>query len=213
MVLHRLSLEQIVMSNDTRHAHRREFRPVRKAEAGMTLVELLIAMLILAIGLGGLTNVLVVAMDTNNRNSKDTSATLLAQMVIEQMSAQHPNSNAPISVTDCAGNAWTIATTGGASPNGAGAALVTGSTSAGYGGIDQTQAYANITTNYAMKYVDCGGTGNTGIPTTYDVRWNVMTINANYTRMITVSARPLSAHSLGALQFAMPVSLRLVAGP
>ena len=141
----------------------------RKSQRGMTLIELMIAMGILAIGLGGITNLLVVAMATDNRNSKDTSATLLAQMVIEQISAQHPNSNAAISVTDCAGNTWTIATTGGASPNGTGATLVTSSTSPSYGAIDQTQAYSSIPANYAMKYVDCGGVGNTGISTTYDV--------------------------------------------
>src|ERR1700688_840831 len=143
----------------------------RQSQAGMTLVELMIALFILAVGMGALTNLLVVAMATDNRNAKDTSATLLAQMVVEQISAQHPNSNAAISVTDCAGNAWTIATTGGASPSGAGATLVTTSTAAGYGGIDQTQAYSAVTANYKMKYVDCGGAGNTGVQTIYDVRW------------------------------------------
>jgi hypothetical protein len=152
-------------------------------------------------------------MVTDNKNSKDTSATLLAQMVIEQISAQHPNSTATISITDCAGNAWTIATAGGASPNGTGATLVTSSTSAGYGSIDQTQAYSSITANYAMKYVDCGGTGNTGVSTTYDVRWNVMTIDTNYTRLVTASARPLNANALGGLSFALPVNLRAVTGP
>lgn len=39
------------------------------SQRGMTLIELMIAMLILSIGLGGLTNVLVVAMETDNRNS------------------------------------------------------------------------------------------------------------------------------------------------
>ena len=185
----------------------------RKSQAGMTLIELMVAISILAVGVGGLTNLLVVAMVTDNRNSKDTSATLLAQMVVEQISAQHPNSNATISVTDCAGNTWTVATAGGASPNGAGATLVTSSTAAGYGGIDQTQAYSNITANYAMKYVDCGGVGNTGVPTTYDVRWNVMTIDANYTRLVTASARPVNANALGGIQFALPVNLRGVSGP
>jgi len=185
----------------------------RKSQVGMTLVELMIAMAILAVGLGGLVNVLVIAMETDNRNSKDTSATLLAQMVLEQISAQHPNSNAPISITDCAGNAWTISTTPGSSPNGAGATLVTNSSSSGYGGIDETQAYSNITANYAMKYVDCGGVGNVGVPTTYDVRWNVMTVDANYTRLITVSTRPSGANALGGIQFALPVNLRMVAGP
>ena len=194
-------------SKPQRRFHRRE------SQAGMTLVELMIAMGILAVGLAGLVNVLVIAMETDNRNSKDTSATLLAQMVLEQISAQHPNSNAAISITDCAGNAWTISTTPGSSPNGAGATLVTNSASAGYGGIDETQAYSNITTNYAMKYVDCGGVGNVGVPTTYDVRWNVMTVDANYTRLITVSTRPSGANALGGIQFALPVNLRMVAGP
>jgi prepilin-type N-terminal cleavage/methylation domain-containing protein len=185
----------------------------RQSQAGMTLVELMIALSILAVGMGALTNLLVVAMATDNRNSKDTSATLLAQMVVEQISAQHPNSTAAISVTDCAGHNWTIATAGGASPNGTGATLVTSSTAAGYGGINQTQAYSNITAGYAMKYVDCGGAGNTGVPTSYDVRWNVMTIDANYTRLVTASARPLNANALGGLQFALPINLRAVTGP
>lgn len=182
-------------------------------ENGMSLIELLMALLILAIGLGGLTNVLLLAMETDNRNSKDTSATLLAQMVIEQISAQHPNSSASISVTDCAGNTWTVATAGGASPNGAGANLVTNTSSAVYGGIDQTQSVGSITSGYAMQYVDCGGAGNTGVPTTYDVRWNVMTINTNYTRMVTASARALNGNALGGFAFALPVNLRVVAGP
>lgn len=185
----------------------------RKSQAGMTLIELIIALSILAVGMGALTNLLVVAMATDNRNSKDTSATLLAQMVIEQISAQHPNSTAAITVTDCAGNSWTVATAGSASPDGTGATLVTSSTAAGYGGIDQTQAYSNITAGYAMKYVDCGGVGNTGVPTTYDVRWNVMTVDANYTRLVTASARPVNANALGGIQFALPINLRAVTGP
>jgi prepilin-type N-terminal cleavage/methylation domain-containing protein len=185
----------------------------RKSQAGMSLIELMVAISILAVGVGGLTNLLALAIVTDNRNSKDTSATLLAQMVVEQISAQHPNSNATISVTDCAGNTWTVATAGGASPNGAGATLVTSSTASGYGGIDQTQAYSSITSNYAMKYVDCGGVGNTGVPTTYDVRWNVMTIDANYTRLVTASARPVNANALGGIQYALPVNLRGVSGP
>jgi prepilin-type N-terminal cleavage/methylation domain-containing protein len=185
----------------------------RRLQAGMTLIELMISLSILAVGMGALTNLLVIAMATDNKNSKDTSATLLAQMIIEQISAQHPNSNAAISITDCTGTTWSIATTGGASPNGAGATLVTTSTAANYGGIDQTQAYSNIPSGYAMKWVDCGGVNNTGNPTTYDVRWNVMTVDANYTRLVTASARPLSASALGGLQFAMPVNLRGVSGP
>ncbi len=190
-----------------------EVRRARRSQSGMTLVELLIAMSILAIGLGGITNLLVVAMATDNRNSKDTSATLLAQMVIEQISAQHPNSPLAISVTDCAGNNWTIATVSGASPSGTGAALVTSSNNSAYGGIDQTQAYSAIPAGYSMKYVDCGGVSDTGTPTTYDVRWNVMTVDTNYTRLVTASARQVGATALGGITFSLPVTLRAVTGP
>lgn len=198
-----------------RSPHLHNLRQRRKAERGSTLIELMISMLILAVSLGALTTLLSMAMASDNRNSKDTSASLLAQMVIEQITAQHPNSNVPISVTDCAGNVFSIGTTGGVSPSGAGANLVTSSTAFGYGGIDPTQSYSAIPSGYAMQYVDCGGTNNTGVPTTYDVRWNVMTIDASQTRLVTASARPLAASSnkLGGQFFAMPVTLRAVGGP
>jgi prepilin-type N-terminal cleavage/methylation domain-containing protein len=73
---------------ETKYMHKSQFP--RKSQAGMTLIELMIAIMILAIGMGALTNLLVVAMATDNRNAKDTSATLLAQMVVEQISASTP---------------------------------------------------------------------------------------------------------------------------
>lgn len=61
-----------------------------------------------------------------------------------------------------------------------------------------------------MSYVDCSVAG--GTRTTYDVRWNVMTISANNSRLITASARQLSSTSLGGLRFALPVNLRGIGG-
>ena len=92
-----------------REAHLRH-----RTQRGMTIVELLIAMLVLAIGLGGVTILLTGAMASDNKNSRDTTATLLAQMVMEQISAQHVYITTPINITDCAGNSWTIATAPGA---------------------------------------------------------------------------------------------------
>jgi hypothetical protein len=40
-----------------------------------------------------------------------------------------------------------------------------------------------------------------------------MTVAANYTRMVTASARPVTASSLGGKMFALPVNLRAVVGP
>jgi prepilin-type N-terminal cleavage/methylation domain-containing protein len=191
-----------------------------KSQRGMTLLELMIALVVLAVGLGGLTNVLAIAVATDNWNNKDTSATLLSQMVIEQISAQAGNINAadvestsPITVTDCQGTAWTIDTTPGTLGTGNGATLVTNTSSFYYGDIDQTQAISTIPSGYAMQYVDCGNSSQSLPSTTYDVRWNVMTIgNGGYARLITASARPIASGVRGA-QFVLPVNLRLVAGP
>jgi prepilin-type N-terminal cleavage/methylation domain-containing protein len=174
----------------------------------MSLIELMIAMLVLAIGLGGTSVLLVVAIASNSRNSRDTTATLLAQMVIEQISAQHVYSDATINVTDCAGNSWTIATTPGAVGTGSGATLKADGT------IDFTQSFSSITSNYAMRYVDCSTTG--GIQTTYEVRWNVMSVSTNTTtRLITTASRPMASNvnRFGGVFFAIPVNLRGIGAP
>jgi prepilin-type N-terminal cleavage/methylation domain-containing protein len=189
--------------------------PRRRPEAGMTLVELMMAMLILAISLSSLTALFVFAAYSNNKSSRDTSATLLSQLVLEQITAQHPNSTAPIFVTDCTGNVWDIAYAPGAAPAGAGALLVQNAANPYYGGIDPTQAYAAVppataaTPGYAMQYVDCAQGGRQA---TYDVRWNVMTISP-YARLVTVSTRQLTtASQLGNRIFALPATLRGIQG-
>lgn len=191
---------------------RRKGPVCRNTEKGLSLIEMMIAMVVLSIGMTGLMALFLQATYSNNRNSKDSSATFLAQMVLEQISAQDPNSTATISITDCAGNVWTVASAGDVAPNGQGANLVSSSGNMAYGGIDQTQAVSSIPQNYEMQYTDCGTNGQQN---TYDVRWNVMTISANTTRLITVSARQLNAPSsqLGGARFAIPVTLRGIGGP
>jgi Tfp pilus assembly protein PilV len=181
----------------------------RNQERGSTLIELMIAMLVLATGLGALTTLIAACMTTDNRNSKDTSATLLAQKVIEELSAQNTNSTNAVVLTDCAGNTWTIPSTqGAAAPSGQGAALATSATSPYYGGIDFTQSAGAVPAGFSMQYVDCS---LNGAQTTYDVRWNVMSITANSTRLITASARQRGSINNG-LRYAIPVTLRAVGG-
>lgn len=179
------------------------------SQKGSTLIELMVAMLVLAIGLGGVTTLLGAAIASNNRNGRDTTATLLAQMVIEQISSQDVYSSFDIPITDCAGNALKINTVPGAVGTGAGAKLNANGT------IDFTQDPTNlIAANYAMQYVDCSTAG--GIQTTYDVRWNVMSVSTNTTtRLITAAARPLASNvkQLGGFFFALPVNLRGIGGP
>ncbi len=185
----------------------REVRVKQKSEKGMSLIELMIAMVVLATGLGAITILLTGSIASDNRSSKDSTATMLAQMVVEKISAQHVYSTATITITDCAGTAWTVATASGASPSGAGATLLS------TGQIDQTQVHSNITADYSMLYVDCAVGGP---QMTYDVRWNVMTDSANTTtRLITASARVTGSNpnNLGNQFFALPVNLRGIGGP
>ena len=179
-----------------------------RTERGMSLIELMIAMVVLAIGLGGITILLTGSIASNNKNNHDTTATLLAQMVLEQISGQHVYSVGTITITDCAGTVYNIETTPGAAGTGNGANLKADGT------IDFTQAYSNVTANYKMRYVDCSAAG--GTQTTYDVRWNVMNVSANTsTRLITTAARPTSSdvNQLGGVFFALPVNLRGIGGP
>jgi Tfp pilus assembly protein PilV len=180
----------------------------RSAERGISLVELVIAISVLAIGMAGLAVLFSTAIMNNSRSKGDTSGTMLTQTVLEKIAAQPANLVANLTATDCnSGGAtvWPIATTGAASP-GAGANIDN------TGAIDFTQAYAAVTANYKMLYVACGAGGQ---QTTYDVRWNIQTISAN-TRLITVSTRPLAAANAGnqnqALLFAPPITLRTIGG-
>jgi type IV pilus modification protein PilV len=181
----------------------------RRSDRGTTLIELMIAMVVLAVGLGATTIMLTGAMASNNKSSRDMTATLLAQMVMEQISAQHVYSDATITVTDCAGNSWTIATNPGAAGTGNGANLNSNGT------IDFTQAYSTLlASNYAMQYVDCSASG--GTQTTYEVRWNVMNVSTNTSsRLITTAARVLPSNTslLGGPIFAFPVTLRGIGAP
>ena len=187
----------------------------RKGQAGFTLIELMVAMVVLAVGLGALSTLFISATLSNNKNSRNATSTMLAQLVLEQISSQSPNSTATIFLQDCAGNTWAIATTGGAAPNGAGAQLDATSTDYSYGGINPTQAYTALppatatTPGYGMQYVDCALGGSVS---NYDVRWNVINIDT-YTRLITVSAREVSpSNQLGGRVYSMPVTVRGIGG-
>ena len=181
----------------------------QRTDRGTTLIELMISMVVLAIGLGAITIMLTGAMASNNKSSRDMTATLLAQMVMEQISAQHVYSTQTINITDCAGNSWTIATAPGTAGTGNGATLKSD------GSIDFTQSYSTLlSSNYAMQYVDCSTAG--GTQTTYEVRWNVMSLSTNSTsRLITTAARvmPSNTTMLGGPIFAFPVTLRGIGAP
>jgi Tfp pilus assembly protein PilV len=172
------------------------------------LIELLISIVVLTIGLGGLMVLLVSAMYTNTRAGKDTTSTMVAEHVLEQISAQPANGVALLQLTDCANNALNINTTGAALGAGNSTNGGNGSNLTTAGTVDWTESYNSIPAGYAMTYTACGAGGK---QTVYDVRWNVITIT-NYSRMVIVSARPTGSAMVGGLRFVFPANLRTIAG-
>ncbi len=175
-------------------------------QAGMTLIELMVAMLVLVVGMLALMTLVTTAISVNNRNKLDTGGTMLAQMVLERIAAIPATTGTTMTMTDCnpaGATTFTLATAGAANP-GAGANVDAN------GNIDFTQGFGGVPANYAMRYVMCG-TG--GTQATYDVRWNVRTLSA-FTKLVTVSARQIGVPTTPTqpLYFARPVTLRTVVG-
>lgn len=59
----------------------------RNSQAGFTLVELLVAVVILSVGLLGLAQLQVSAIRTNAQSASSTAATALAQRIVEEVAA------------------------------------------------------------------------------------------------------------------------------
>jgi prepilin-type N-terminal cleavage/methylation domain-containing protein len=162
------------------------------SQSGMSLIELMIATIVLAVGFAGLLIMIMNSIATNGRNSRDSTGTILAQQVLEQISTQPANSSGTLTMSDCASpaNNFTVALAPGGSP-------------VANGRIDFAQAKVN---NYHMDFVVCGTNGRQA---TYDVRWNVTTLDT-YTAIVTVSARPATLGSV--ILSPMPVTLRSIIG-
>jgi type II secretory pathway pseudopilin PulG len=168
----------------------------RKSQSGMTLIELMIAGAVLTFGLLAVVAVFATAIGNNGRSRVDSTATMLTQAVVEQITAVLARGGPP-SMADCGshqvGNPWDINTdNGGAALHGT--------------GIDFTEA--SPPDGYHMDYVVCNGNNQI----TYDVRWNIENMSAGGTRLVTVSARPKN-YFPGRFTFALPVSMRVYVGP
>lgn len=182
-------------------------RPIRsKAQAGMSLMELLVASVVLGIGVAAFTILLLNGIMSNSRNRRDTSSTLLAQAVTEQIVWAVANNVPPPQMTDCLGNAFNVNTAGGALPAGSGAQTTAS------GDIDFTAASV---AGYSMTYNVCRANN---VVVQYDVRWNIANTDVSggsvYARRVTVAARPREANSGGtnsARLFAFPATIRTIA--
>ena len=179
----------------------------RENQAGLSMIELLIAMLVLAVGMMGSMILVRTAIVNNNRNKLDTTATALAQMVLEQINSQPASATTIFQITDCTGVASNVNPTMAAAP-GAGATLIQ-PPNFNAGNIDFSQDYAAVPAGYAMQYITCGPAN---AQVTYEIRWNV-TQMTGFTKLVTVSARKRVATTTSALPFfTVPVTLRGVGG-
>ncbi|PYV61799.1 MAG: hypothetical protein DMG95_11355 [Acidobacteria bacterium] len=71
----------------------------RKSESGMSLIELMIASVVLIFGMLSIMGLLMLAIGNNGRSKIDSGATMLTQVVLEQVSAKLAGGG-PGSITD-----------------------------------------------------------------------------------------------------------------
>ena len=167
----------------------------------MSMIEVMVAVLILTISSLGVIALVWSAILTNNRNKFDSTQTMLAESIIEQVNATIIGSESS-ALSDCDGTTWTISTTpGGSALNGA--------------TIDFTEA--DPPDDYFMTYVlraPCESTG--ALQASYDVRWNVAIVGQaegtpTNTYLATVGAKRQGSSATGLAESA-PISLRVMVG-
>ena len=172
--------------------------------AGFSLVELTVAMFVLAVGVLGGMMMIIMGMSRNNTNRVDTTATNIAQTVLEEISAAPPNVNKTLIITDCVQtdpvtSALQINTAPG------GATVLNGSID-----FSADSAAALQGNGYQMNYTVCG---TNGLKAVYDVRWRVDLVGgANWSKLVTVSARQPFIASQHGISFLAPVTLRTIVG-
>lgn len=178
----------------------------RHPQAGMTLIEVLLAGIVLTVGLLGFAALIVTAIATNSRNRADSTATMLTQSVIEQVAATTVGS-ASADIYDCgshniaSGTPFLINTAVG------GAKLD--------GGEDIDWSESTPPTGYHMDYQICASPGQDTSnyqQRTYDVRWNVQKVGTNgNTYYVVVGARPQN-YRADLKHFALPINTRVYVG-
>jgi prepilin-type N-terminal cleavage/methylation domain-containing protein len=191
---------------------------------GFTLIEMMIAVAVLAVGMLGAMSMMLMGMQTNTASKTDTTATVLDQEVIELYSSLkvYPPP-AAISITDCAlaaSNTHLADFTPLGVGTSSGATLYTAATAptpSQVGDIDWTAPVTTLATGatqgFAMDYQTCSGD-------VYEVRWNMTDFSPagsvdTQLLLLTVSARQRSAvvaNTAGAqnraVLYAVPTTLR-----
>lgn len=180
-----------------------------KMARGFSLIELMIAMAVLAVGLLGGILVIAAATASNGRSRLHTTAVTMAESTMEKIVAipkSAVGTAAQTTITDCAGNSFTIKTAPGGSD------LITSGGAFG-GSVDFSKPPVP---DYSMRYVMCSA-GGSGV--TYDIRWRIDDTlpyvsggPTPSTQMVTVSAKPIVGNGAAAAQFTLPFTLHHLRG-
>jgi Tfp pilus assembly protein PilV len=187
-------------------------------QAGFTLVELMIAGVLLVFGVMTMAGLVGLTVKNNGHSRLDSTATMLNQAVVEQVASGIGYQSAAIicststdplcgiaKITDCGthttlSTAWLVNS-------------VIGGANTVNGNIDFTQAKTSLS-GYQMDYVVCNG----AIQTTYDVRWSISalvpsasaTTTTSFTHILTVGTQ-MEGGSSGIINF--PINMRMMVGP
>src|SRR6202795_2708250 len=169
-------------------------------QRGTSLVELMIACVVLVVGVAAVAGIIPLAIGANYRNRQQSNSTVIAQMVMEKILSVPAGTSPVLVVSDCVPNANNVNTFG------------TGGTGSGA----TLQASGDVNFNvaapagYSMLYTTCGPGG--GQASVYDVRWNIQAPSA-FVKLITVSAKLKGSGSASDPKlFSVPVTIRSMAG-
>ncbi len=175
-------------------------RASQTSQRGMSLIEMMIACVVLLVGVLAMAALIPLAIGTNSRNRQQSNSTVIAQMLMEKILSVPVGAPTP-TLSDCTGASTTITVTGTAS--GSGATLL----STGDVDFSPTAGSAGDPAGYYMLYTVCGTNGRQSI---YDVRWNIKTPSP-YVETVIVSAK-LKGSGNNPVLFSPSVTIRSMIG-
>jgi len=188
-----------------------------RGNQGFSLIELLIAMIVLVVGLLGGMVIIITAIASNARGRFDTTAVALTQSTMDRILVLSLSASPQqTQMTDCNGTVHAINTGIGGSPV-TDLAVMNGGQSIDFG--------QNAVNGYQMLYTLCAagaqnqdGSPNlaatTPPPQTYDVRWVIKDIDGK-TQLVMVAAKNITENGNGLSQsrfFSIPITLRAIRG-
>src|SRR4030081_2072060 len=103
-----------IMARPARISGRR-MRRSNNRQTGMSLVELMIAMLVLLVGGTGATMMMILAMGHNTRSRQQSNSIAIAQMVAEEIASVPAKMAVTRTIVDCTNNANSVTTAAGGS--------------------------------------------------------------------------------------------------